>query len=85
MRSSIAGRVNDAGSKEDTPSYQLDGSICSTNLEVLDMTLGMQELEDAVAEDQWCSSKAYENGTILHSVEIKEVTVKKSCMIFQKF
>ena len=59
--------------------------MCATNLEVLDTTLGMQELEDAVAEDQWHSSEAYENSVILHSVEIEGVTMKKSHAISQKF
>jgi len=37
------------------------------------------------AEDQWRSSEPYENGAILHSVEIEGVTVKKSRAISQKF
>ena len=66
VRSSLTGRANDTGIEEDTPSYQLGGSICTS--EVLDETLGMQELEDATAEDQWHHSEAYGQGTLSCSV-----------------
>ena len=33
--------------------------------EALDATLGMQELEDAVAENQWRTSNSYGQGSFL--------------------
>jgi hypothetical protein len=38
----------------------------------------MQELEKAMAEDQWHNSDNYRWGTFSHSVMIGGVTIKKS-------
>ena len=81
--SSLTGGVNDTEMEGGTPSHQSDMSMRPS--EVLDTTAGMQELEDSVAETQWCSSEAYEQDTFLHSVQIGGITMKKSRAIAQQF
>ena len=86
--SSLIGGINDITKEEDTPSYespQLDRPMRPS--EVPDATLGMQELEDAVAENQWRNSDAYGQDTVTfsHSVQIGGITIRKSCAIAQQF
>jgi len=80
---SLTGGVNDAGTAEDTPSHQSNSAMCPS--EVLGTTLGISELEDAAAENQWCNSTTYGQGTFPHSVQIGGMTMKKSCAIAQQF
>jgi len=81
--SSLTGGVNDMSMGEDTPSNQTDSSVCTS--EGLDATLGIQQLEDATAEVQWCSSKHYGQDALSDLVQIGGMTVKKSCAITQQF
>ena len=83
MMTSLTDGVNDTNIEEDTPSNQTDSSVCTSK--VLDATLGIQQLEDAAAEDQWCSSKSYGLDGVLHLVQISGMTVKKSRAITQQF
>jgi len=53
--------------------------------DVLDMSLGMQELEDAAAENQWRNSETYGQEPFSHSVHIGGVMTKKSRAISQQF
>lgn len=66
--------------EEDAPSYEK-----SSTSEALDVVTGMQELEDAIAETKWCDSKAYRQGSHLHSVQIRGIEIKKSHAITQQF
>src|SRR5260221_2684709 len=80
---SLTGRTNDAGQEDDAPSHKADSSRCTS--EIWDATLGMQELEDAVAEDQWRNSETYGQESFSHSVQIGGVAMKKSRAIAQQF
>ena len=83
VTSSLTGSDNDAGVEEDDPPRHNDSSMHTP--EALDATLGMQELEDAVAENQWRTSDSYGQGSFLHSVQIGGVTIKKSRALTQQF
>ena len=83
MASSLTGDVNDTGMEEDTPSCNTDPSICISD--ALDVTIGMQELEDAIAEAQWHNSETYGQGSYSHSVQIGGMAIKKSRIITQQF
>jgi hypothetical protein len=83
VTTSLTGEVDDTGIEEDTPSHQLDDLTCTSG--VLDATLGMQELEDAAAEDQWRNSETYGQGTFSHSVQIGGISMNKSRAIAQQF
>jgi len=82
VASSLKGGVHDISTEEDAPSHQSNSSMCSSV--GLDVTLGMQELEDAVAEDQWRSSENWQR-TFSHSITIGGATIKKSRAIAQQF
>ena len=75
---SLAGGVNDTGTEEheDVPSHKTDSSMCTS--EALDATIGMQELEDAVAETQWRSSEVNRQGSYSHTIQIGGMDIKKS-------
>jgi len=81
VTSSLTDADNDTRVEEDTPSppHQMDRSVCTSGVQ--DVTLGIQELEDAVAETQWHNSKTYASGQdmFLHSVHIRGIEMKKSC------
>jgi len=83
VTSSLTGKDHGAGMEEDTPSPQSDSTLY--NPVALDATLGMQELEDAVAENQWRHSESYGQGGVLHSVQIRGKEIKKSCTLAQQF
>ena len=83
VTSSLTGGVNDTNMGEDTPSNQTDSSVCIS--EALDATLGIQQLEDATAKDQWRSSQNYGRDAPSHLVQIGGMTVKKSRAITQQF
>ena len=85
MASSLLGRINDIEKEEDAlyQSPQLDRSMCPS--EVLDATLGMQELKDSMVENQWCNSEVYGQDTFSHSVQIGGITMRKSYAIAQQF
>jgi len=85
VASSLANRDDDTGTEEDKPSHQSGSSmpVCASG--VLDTTLGMQELEDAVAENQWRNSESYGEESFSHSVQIGGATMKKSRAITQQF
>ena len=88
MTTSLTGGVDDTttGTEEDTPlQHQSHGSMCTS--EVLDVTtsIGMQELEDTVVENQWCNSETYGKGTFSHLVEIRGMMMNKSHAIAQQF
>jgi len=53
--------------------------------EVLGTMLGISELEDAAAENQWRNSATYGQDTFSHSVQIRGTTMKKSHAIAQQF
>lgn len=65
--------------EEDAPPHQLESSMCT------DASLGLQELEDAVAEDQWRNSESYGQKTFSHSIQIGGITIKKTRAITQQF
>ena len=71
------------GEDSASSSYQTDNAMCMS--EVLDTTLGMQELEDTVAETQWHNSETYGQEPFLHSVHIRGISMKKSHAIAQQF
>ena len=82
IKSYLMGGVNDTGMEEET--------LCETDSpaytsEALDMTIGMQELEDAVAETQWRNSKTYGKGPFSHLVQIGGMAINKSRAINQQF
>jgi len=88
VTTSLTGGVDDTttGTEEDTPlQHQSHGSMCTS--EVLDVTtsIGMQELEDTVVENQWCNSETYGKGTFSHLVEIRGMMMNKSHAIAQQF
>ena len=83
MTSSITGGANDTEMEEDTPPHKIDSSACTP--EALDTTIGMQELEDAVAESQWRNSEMYGQRSHSHSVQIGGMAIKKSRAITQQF
>jgi len=83
VTSSLTGSVNDAAMAEDTPSHQSDRAMCPS--EMLGTTLGISELEDATAENQWHNSATYGQDTFLHSVQIGGTMMKKSHAIAQQF
>ena len=85
MNSSITGGVNDTDMEEGTPSHEMDSSTCTPQAEALDATMGMQELEDAIAETQWHNSETYGQGSHSHSVKIGGMEIKKSRTITQQF
>ena len=76
MMSSLKDVVSDTGIKEDLPSHQPVDSFCTP--EVLDTTLGIQELEDAVADNQWHNSETYRQGPFSHSVQIGVLVMIKA-------
>ena len=78
LNSSLTGGVDNTGMEEleDTPSCRTDSTICTS--EALDATVGMQELEDTVAETQWHNSETYGQGSYSHSIQIGGVAIKKS-------
>jgi len=80
VTSSITGGANDT---EYTPSDQTDSSVCTSKAP--DESLGMQELEDAAAEEQWCNSETHGRGTFSHSVQIGGITMRKSRAVSQQF
>jgi hypothetical protein len=43
-----------------------------------DVSLGLQELKDTVAENQWYNSESYGQKTFSHSIQIGEITIKKA-------
>ena len=53
--------------------------------EVLGTTLGISELEDATAENQWHNSTTYGQDMFSHSVQIGGTIMKKSHAIAQQF
>ena len=83
VTSSFTGGIDDTSMGEDPLPNQTDNSACMS--EALDATLGMQELEDAAAEDQWRHSETYGQEAFSHSVQIGGITMKKSCAISQQF
>jgi hypothetical protein len=83
VTSSLTGRDNDAGMEEDDPPHHNDSSMHAPD--ALDATLGMQELKNAVAENQWHTSKSYGQGSFSHSVQIGGVIIKKSHALIQQF
>jgi len=48
VTSSLSGADNDTRAEEDTPPHQTDSSVHTSG--VLDVTLGLQELEDTAAK-----------------------------------
>ena len=85
---SLTGTDNDTSSMgEDilSPTCQTDSPVCVSESGILDMSLGMQELEDAAAESQWRNSETYGQEPFSHSVHIRGVMTKKSCTISQQF
>jgi len=76
VASSLKDGVDDISTEEDAPpgSHQSDSSVCSSV--ALDATLGMQELEDAVAEDQWRSRENWQGFS--HTITIGGAMMKKS-------
>ena len=85
---SLKSGINDTGMvvmDEEMPPLHSSSSMHAPD--VPDVTLGMQELEDAVADNQWCTSETYgkDNGTFLHSVQIGGITMKKSRALAQQF
>jgi len=87
VMASHTGGIGDTVMEEDTPSRHADSSVHVPN--VLDATMGMQELEDAMAENQWCTSETYatgqDTGMFLHAVDIGGVTMRKFHAITQQF
>ena len=86
VTTSLTGGADMTSTEEDIPSgpsHQSDGSMCTS--EVLDVTIGMQELEDAVVENQWHNSETYGQGTFSHSVQIGGITMNKSRALAQQF
>jgi len=85
VTSSLSGAENDTRAEEDTPPHQMDSSVHTSG--VLDAMLGLQELEDTMAETQWRNSEAYLSGQdmFMHSVHIGGVAMKKSRAIAQQF
>jgi len=83
VASSLKDGVDDISTEEDAPpgSHQSDSSVCSSV--ALDATLGMQELEDAVAEDQWRSRENWQGFS--HTITIGGAMMKKSRAIAQQF
>lgn len=77
--------TSDTSMVEDSASssYQTDNAMCVS--EVPDATLGMQELEDAAAENQWRNSETYGQEPFSHSVHIGGTSIKKSRAIAQQF
>ena len=82
IKSYLMGGVNDTGMEEETL-CETDSPVYTS--EALDMTIGMQELEDAVAETQWHNSKTYGKGPFSHSVQIGGMAINKSRAINQQF
>lgn len=76
VTSFLIGGVYSISTEDNAPSHQYNSFMCSSI--GLDATLGMQELEKAMAEDQWHNSDNYRWGTFSHSVMIGGVTIKKS-------
>ena len=83
VASSLKDGVDEISTEEDAPpgSHQSDSSVCSSV--ALDATLGMQELEDAMAEDQWRSRENWQGFS--HTITIGGAMMKKSRAIAQQF
>jgi hypothetical protein len=82
IKPSLMGGVNDTSMEEKTLCKMDSLTYIS---EALDMTIGMQELEDAIAETQWHNSETYGKGPFLHSVQIGGMAINKSYAINQQF
>ena len=75
--------IEDAGAEEDISSLQPDNSM--TTPEQQDVSLGMQELEDAATEVQWRDGTSYVQSNFSNSIQVGGVTVNKSRMVAQHF
>lgn len=84
----LSDNISDAAAEEDASSPQPnDSTIPSERHGRHDMSLGMQELEDAVTEVQWRNSTSYAQtrNKFSNSVQIGGVTMNKSRMVSQHF
>jgi hypothetical protein len=79
----LADDVDDTVTEEDISSPQLDEETLISGR--YDMTLGMQELEDAAAEVQPHDVTSYAQCKFSKTVQIGGVTMNKSCAISQHF